>query len=426
MKCAVILAALILVAPVLLFLLAQDTAARAAGRVVEGGPDPLSHTRSLAQAIDAAQANGRRLHILFVHGIRAEGSGASDLFVDRLAKAIHGKTDAPQRIELTLSDWPQAATMSGMPEANSAADRTQIWRSADEWKRSQPFLNRRSIATDRGTVLIDEVDYWPLLFPLKCRFLLVPEHDLSGNDMAHLELCAAQGWLSDAALKTLQTSHPRSGGGALVNRKLKQGLMNWGLADAVIALGPMKRYFNDMIDLACEKAIEVGPDDRYVIVSESLGSFVVLDAFAERRRSVTAVLDRTADLYFFANQFALLELARIDGIPPSSHIAPSAVGQPARPAAGVAPASPLGALSDWAHKPSAQLVSATAGLEKQIIAFSDPSDILSFNVPRLKDVTVVNLYDRQGFNLFGLLADPVAAHTGHAGNEAVWKILLRR
>ena len=62
-----------------------------------------------------------------------------------------------------------------------------------------------------------------------------------------------------------------------------------------------------------EAAFSYASGDRasseYVVISESLGSFVVLDAYSDENPSVRSVLDAAHNLYFFANQFALLELA---------------------------------------------------------------------------------------------------------------------
>ena len=401
-------------------LLIQARGALAARRVLEGGPAPLNKTRSLLKAINDAHSSNQTLHVLFVHGIRAESAGTSSIFAARLAKALGGNLSNPVRIGLTL-EWPQHATMASFVDNNGTPK--PIWPTAEDWKRSEPFLNRATISSKTGQVVIDEVNYWPLLFPLKCHALLVPEHDLAGVDAKHLQRCHEEGWFSKQELDQLLSTKARSGRGAFLNRRLKQELMDWGLSDAVIALGPMRRYLNDAIDLACESALESGGDDRYVVVSESLGSFVVMDAFAERREKVQKVLARTADLYFFANQFALLDLARIDGIVSHANVLSAQV-------VGAAVPSPLQALKLWGASTGSIKAEAipgreSPGLEKQIVAFSDPSDILTFDVPPIAGVKVVNLYDRQGFNLLGIVADPGAAHTGHSKNEAVWKVLLR-
>ncbi len=413
--------ALLLLMTVFALLLVQATGALATHRVIEGGPAPLSATRSLARAIDDAHSSRQTLHILFVHGIRADRDGTSSVFAVHLAQALGGTLSEPMRIGLPL-DWPRSATMASFVDGNGTP--TPIWPTAEIWKRSEPFLNRATISSASGQVVIDEVNYWPLLLPLKCRALLVPEQDLAGADAKHLQRCHEEGWISKQDLDRLLRTKARSGRGSLLNRKLKQEMMDWGLSDAVIALGPMRRYLNDTIEQACALALQSGSDDRYVVISESLGSFVVMDAFAERRESVGKVLQRTADLYFFANQFALLELARIKGI----DIHANAVG--AQAVAAATP-SPLQALATWGTSPAPitpQAIPGQArpGIEKQIVAFSDPSDILTFNVPAIAGVNVVNLYDRQGFDLLGIVADPVAAHTGHSKNEAVWRILLRR
>jgi hypothetical protein len=55
------------------------------------------------------------------------------------------------------------------------------------------------------------------------------------------------------------------------------------------------------------------------------------------------------------------------------------------------------------------------GRPKQIIAFGDPSDLLTYQVPRLldesgKELTImVSLYDRNEIAGFGLLANPIKA-----------------
>jgi len=396
--------------------------AAAARGVIVDKPEVLAKTRNLLEALADAHKRGKPLHILFVHGIRATGDGYSGDFADRLTAAIGGTKGMPKRVDLPPLPWPRNASMAGAPPGEPPAERTVIWPDRASWNRSQPFVMRTKIASDRGDVTIDEVNYWPLLFPLKCRFLLVPEHDLSGNDRTNLEHCRERGWLSQVPLDRLLNSKPQSKGGARLNAIGKQQILNWGLSDAVIALGPMRRYLNDAIEKACELAMADGPDDEYVIFAESLGSFVVLDAFAANQQSVKDVVNRTNDLYLLANQFALLELARIDGIPTDSQRGASllgdAAGQPADPP------SPLAVLGAWGRSATPNLLGKPAGQPRQIIAFSDPSDLLTYRLPALEGVKVVNVYDRQGFDFLGLFADPLKAHTGHVDNPAVWRVLL--
>jgi len=396
--------------------------AAAARGVIVDKPEVLATTRNLLEALADARKRGKPLHIVFVHGIRATGEGYSANFAERLTAAIAGKMQKSTRLALPPLPWPRNASMAGAPPGEPPADKTIIWPDQTSWDRSQPFVMRTKIGSDMGDVTIDEVNYWPLLFPLKCRFLLVPEHDLSGNDRTNLTHCVERGWLSQVELDRLLGSKPQSKGGAWLNAAGKQQILNWGLSDAVIALGPMRRYLNDAIEKACETAIADGPDDEYVIFAESLGSFVVLDAFAANHPKVVDVVERTNDLYLLANQFALLELARIEGIPTDSQrgaaLLGDAAGQPADPP------SPLAVLGEWGRSTTPNLVGKPAGQPRQIVAFSDPSDLLTYRVPALEGVKVVNVYDRQGFDFLGLVADPGKAHTGHVDNPAVWKVLL--
>ncbi|MBV8685408.1 MAG: hypothetical protein JOZ90_01975 [Alphaproteobacteria bacterium] len=389
--------------------------ALARGRAIEGGPDALGETRSLGEVI--ASASGR-VHITVVHGMRADGPGESAALRAGLARRLRGREASPaERRYLDVGERPRPGTVAGV----------EAWRGEREWQASRPFVDRYPIALSNGSELIvDEVNWWPLLFPLKCRVLVLPEHDLSGADRAHLRLCARSDppyhpWLSAEEVRDALERRPRSGGGPLANRRLKQEIMNWGLADAVVALGPMRRYISAALNAAFAMAEEgaAGAGER-VIVSASLGSFAVLDS-AREGGAAKAYLARTDNLYFLANQFALLELARVDVRPGSGDEAPFA------PAPAAPPLSPVEMLRQWAAMPPA--AAGEKALEgslrpRQVIAFSDPGDLLTYRVPALQGAKVVNLYVRNAAAPLGLFEDPVKAHAGHLGNRAVWDILL--
>jgi hypothetical protein len=303
-----------------------------------------------------------------------------------------------------------------------------------EWIASRPFVDRY-VFTRRsgGPIVVDEVNWWPLLFPLKCRFLLKPETNLSGVDKKHLQLCARTDdpfypWLSQDDLKRLLSTAPKSGGGARLNAMLKREIVNWGLSDAVMAVGPMRGYYRRAMNAAFAFAATFegkSIDEReFVVISESLGSFAVMDAYEHidaAHNAVRDVLDRTYLLYFFANQFALLELARVGNLPGvflSADLAESAHAPSA---------SPLQALERWAQHPlHAERLSGSdrAARVSQIIAFNDPSDLLTFDVPAIAGAKVVNLYDRIGSHWLGLFENPVTAHTGHSANPNVLRTMF--
>ena len=131
--------------------------------------------------------------------------------------------------------------------------------------------------------------------------------------------------------------------GAVANRKIKQSLSDWGFADAVIALGPIHALMVDGIRQMIRKSLAApgsgrrmaagesvrmpAPDEEFVIVTHSLGSYLLFSALnvdpAEARtplvtKSVGAyaqVPRQTSLVYFFANQVPLLELANLDQSP---------------------------------------------------------------------------------------------------------------
>jgi len=374
-------------------------------RIIEGGPQTLADTRSLGDVIRAATAP---VHVSFVHGMRAEGPGASAAFRSGLLRRFRGSGSGdPVRRFLDLGERPDAA-IGGR----------RIWATDPDWAASRPFVDRYTLRLAGGAVVVvDEVNWWPLLFPIKCRFIVLPEHDLSGDDEEHLRLCAGHApapnralyhpWLTDEELRRALDTPSRSGGGASANAMLKREILNWGLADAVIALGPMRQYLHRAMQDAFEIAVEgqvAGRAQDHILIAESLGSFVVLDALNSHAPAVGDYLERTRDIYFFANQFALLELARIADAPNASRRAPG-------------PQSPLGQLEALGE------VSAAAPRHRQIIALSDPSDLLTYRVPEIRGTIVVNVYIRNARRIFGL-ANPMRAHTGHADNPTVWDVLL--
>lgn len=392
---------------------------RAHAKVVEGGPTPLMETASLADRIKP----GKTLHIVFVHGMRAEGPGASaevaNLLKSKLGFEPAGA--APDHV-IDIGRWPESAEFVDQP----------IWRNRAEWEASRPFVRRATfLRSDRARIVIDEVNWWPLLFPLKCRLLIAPENELSGNDVEHIALCRRNDrtnhyyqWLSDADLAALDR-RPKGGHASLANRFLKQQIMNWGLSDAVIALGPMRSYLKQAMDDAFDFARQGAEGDRFVVMAESLGSFAVLDAMILNGSAVRDVFARTDDLYLFANQFALLELGRIDGLPQASTFPQPSLAADAGSTSSDR-VSPLTTLREWGmvSRHERDLASGQAERPRQIIAFSDPNDLFTYLMPPIPGVKVVNLFDRNATSWLGLFENPVAAHTGHLRNRQVIKLLV--
>ena len=406
---------------IILSLIATGAAARSS--ITAGEPVPLAQLRSLGDVI--ADAADKQVHILFIHGMRADGSGTSEELRKRLQDEFHvNGTVAVHREKFVLNPWPKDVMIG----------EEQFWSTPQDWLAAQPFVDRYVWKTGGGTrITVDEVNWWPLLWHLKCRMLLLPEARLAGRDEGHLRRCAESagenlpGWITKRQLNDALAAHPPLGGGAKGNRWLKQQFLDWGFSDAVIVAGPMRSYVNASMEAAFDYARQDTDTSDYVIISASLGSFALLDAYADHKPSVRKVMNDTQYLYFFANQFALLELARIEGLPTNVSVTdPAGLSDAAGPATAQVQSttSPFGALRDWASQSAGIL--ADPSMVKQIIAFSDPSDALTYTVPRFGHANISNVYVLNATRWLGLLADPGKAHVGQLQNKALWKAMLSR
>ncbi len=146
-------------------------------------PQTLKRTKSLGDLIAATTQSP--VHIVYVHGMRADGAGASAAFRAGLCEHVRGlasRGDDYSRAERSYFEVGPRPPATYLDEP--------IWRSDEEWKGSRPFVDRYVFSRQGAqAIVVDEVNWWPLLFPVKCRSLLVPETDLSGADREHLKLC---------------------------------------------------------------------------------------------------------------------------------------------------------------------------------------------------------------------------------------------
>ena len=401
-------------------------AVQARVRPVEAGPQYLKDMQSIGDVIQGA---GSEVHIFYIHGMRADRSGASKSLIETLrnSKLLPRATVGTSKYEpLPLGDRP-AATYAGQPVwACLGGDQQCNLRGREDlaWNRSQPFTLTTTIEGAGRKVIVTEVNWWPLLMALKCRFLAVPDSLLSGPHKDQLRLCSKdqQGsfgpdgkfndpyfdWLSGAEAERIIKRGAVAGSAAKGNGWVKRNIFNWGLADAVISLGPMRQYIRAAIDNAAAKAPKSGTQ---IMVTESLGSFVVMDA--SREPNIRSMIGQTRHFYFLANQFALLELGRIEGLKDGAGPAASPVDD--------ASGSALRSFQE-----AVRLSNIRGVRPAQVVAVSDPSDMLSWHMPGICDIDVINLYWRFSGGPLNLLANPLKAHQGGVASKRLWKLLLKR
>jgi hypothetical protein len=124
-------------------------------------------------------------------------------------------------------------------------------------------------------------------------------------------------------------------------------------------------------------------------------------ANAKEDAAAEYILERTSLVYFFANQVPLLELASMGGPKPAE--------------TAQAPGALSAQLKKWRTLRQAK--------PAQVIAWSDPSDLLSWYVPPIEGLVIDNLYVRNSW-WHWLFANPSSAHDNYDKNKTVLKIML--
>lgn len=197
----------------------------------------------------------------------------------------------------------------------------------------------------------------------------------------------------------------------LLNRQIKQRVMNDGFPDAVIYLHPQHRQvLQDHFQRSFARigrSMQAG--DQVALVSSSLGSKVLLDsvrAEAGKRTESLSLAARTTHFFMFANQIPLLELGIQD--------------------------TALQSLIDIRARNQFTMERRGIPSELTVIAFGDPSDLLTYHLlperyRRRGSLTlhVANVEVRNpGLALWPVYRDPISAHTRYSANRHVMQRIV--
>ena len=435
--------------------------------VIDDGPQELSQISTIGESL--RNAGQRPLHILYVHGIGATGSGGSQTFQkaicaflkDCTAPAAPVARDYADSGEFAIGADPPAFTYLGKP----------VWQSKEEWSASTPFVDHYVMKrSDGGPLVVDEINWWPLTFSLKCRAILPGEARLAGPNSLLLNLCSQSTqadasnpgrfktytWISPEEASQLKASRGRA---ALINRSFKTGILDWGFSDAMTAVGSMHGIFRESMRQLFLKSARFsaqgsksdeweeqwkdphGIDREFVVVSHSLGSYLVFSTLdlnqndallrsalallkpgaADEDAAAQYILERTSLVYFFANQVPLLELANVQGAGPAGLTAAQLL----------TPEGLSGALNSLLMKwknlrenfAQKQGRGAAAAKPPQVVAWSDPNDLLSWRLPAMEGLVVTNLYVHNTA-WHWIIANPAAAHANYSTNKQVLRIMF--
>lgn len=291
---------------------------------------------TLADSLQHAAATKMELHIFYVHGIGAAGPDDSHSLRASICELLNCSSGAGQLQGRDFADERGFALNAAPPDLTYLGQ--PIWKrsesngSSEEWNASAPYVNHWQIVSKSGQVVrLDEINWFPLAFALKCREIIAHDARLAGPSAIYIGLCSQfqtasvpgrflfYPWISADEAKRLKALPAR---GALVNRAFKNGLFDWGFSDALLAAGNLQPLLLEGIRQLVIKSIGSEENQEFVFVTHSLGSYLIFSALDYRNVAASTplewqskfegVLKRTPFVYFFANQLRLLELATLD------------------------------------------------------------------------------------------------------------------
>jgi hypothetical protein len=327
----------------------------------------------LKAELNQANTNGGRLRLLIVHGMSSHTQGYSSNFVDNIGRQL--KLGTPTRQEQTFTN-PAGQVYS--------------------------YLTRIDFTNALKKLRAYELTWSPATWSEKSnRF----EFDTRLNKRR-----------------------------ASLNRRIKADLLNDGFGDAVLYLNDQ---FRPRIQAAVTNAIYnvladgFAPGDQFIIVTHSLGSKLTFDClnllaqqFARSDNSEAAALTnlavRTTYLIMLANQVPLLSLGETNApVESKEELKTSAVQQ-------FLEFRQEGTQREAVENPP------RASPVLQILAISDPNDLLSYPLRRgdlvadsIQEIQFGNIFICNAPALLGWVANPVIAHEGYFDNPKLVKLLLR-
>jgi hypothetical protein len=386
---------------------------------------------SLADSLKRAGNGQTELHIFYVHGmgistskrnVGTQNFGVSEPFRKSLCRAIRCSTNEFEgRSYASEGDFAPDAAPPPLSYFGEA-----VWRrDSNDWRAATPFADHYKLVSNSGTTIyVHEINWWPLVLSTKCRQILAKEAALVDLDKKHFETCAAKtvedsttnrfrsyAWITKSDIQQRQRPWPNP---AVLNRSLKRDILDWGFADALLAVGPMQEYLIEGIRQIVLASVTPAENQEYIVVSHSLGSYLIFSALdlednpqhetaSNRKNRFETVLGQTSHAYFMANQVRLLELADLDTAKNGGLITH---------------------LEHWSR------VRAQAHQDPpRIVAWSDPDDLLTWQLPdpdqsKANGTNVINRPAENATRWFWILESPEKAHTRYEENKDVIRTMV--
>lgn len=188
-------------------------------KVLGGEPQDLSQLSSLGETL--RNAGTRPLHILYVHGIGIREAGDSRPLQKRICDYLKDCEVPSASASRDYAGSGEFAT-TAEPPAFEYMDK-RVWKTREEWNASAPFVDHYVLSRSAGgPIVVDEFNWWPLTFPLKCRAIIPGEVRLAGPDSSLLDLCSqlteadiphpgrfkTYAWITPQEAERLESFHP--------------------------------------------------------------------------------------------------------------------------------------------------------------------------------------------------------------------------
>ena len=419
-------------------LLAATLACVAAPSAGQTAAAPQTQEKSsISEALERSYKGQTQLNIFYVHGmgIDAIQYGTQDFAVSQefrtsLCKTIGCTTKMGEFESRDYASVGHFRIGEGAPPLSYLGE--ELWKKSaanedDDWHAAAPFVDHYKLVRENGTTIqFHEINWWPLILSAKCRHVVAAEAALVDPDKKHIATCAAttvedpehpKRFKSYAWIDKDKPKHePGWPEPAVINRALKQNLLDWGFADALLAVGEMHDYLVEGIRETILASYTPAEHQEFIVVTHSLGSYLMFsaldlndtqaEAHPEWKLKFETVLSQTSHAYFMANQVRLLELANLDKSKNGNLVSH---------------------LENWAN-----LRTQAQQAVPQIVAWSDPGDLLTWKVPQLergdpqgaKSVVITNLPAKNAWRWFGLLENPEKAHVGYDQNKHVVRVMV--
>jgi hypothetical protein len=405
--------------------------ASSGGLVVSPESEPFDGLKHLVKEVATPQGGARAsgvVHVMLIHGMSAK----DDPDYSDIIKVLRRELDADPTEILWSDSHTYPAALERVRLGGAA-----VWPSPAERQRDAPRLRTATLTLDNGVELqLHAFDYWQALATLKCRYLIGPDASLVGSS-EFTALCA------DHVNRSSASSPPKP---RWLNKQIKNELVAWGFADAVIAtsdfrevlraavLDSIGRVGSDVAKKVVQRAggtsVPVAPEDvaaaldqarmdrrlRMAIITRSLGSYVLVDALSssfgkESAAAAAAVVCRSDQVHLLANQLSLLTLSEI-----SVNARPSIESD-------AASRHPLRAFNAGCKGER------SAGLPtpQTVVAYHEPNDMLTMWVPEdgyrpaLKVHNVVVPFAK---GVPWLFSDPLSAHIDQMKSRKMVDVMI--